>query len=673
MPGIFGLINKSITHSDYKSKLTAMAYPLIFTAEQETEFFRHKWYCAGTVGYDKSFSFLKKASAFKDNVLLIMDGEIFPDAEEVPHKLAVYAPTIQRAEYCLYLYLKYGPKFVERLNGAFVIAVLDSRDHKVHLYNDRFGSEPIYIWSSSEEFAFSTSQRSLLNYRNDIGRNYDKDALSELILFNRIFGDRTLFQDIRRVVPASHAIWDGKHLRTEKYWDIDSDTKTNRPKDWKDAAVELHTKLEHSVSKRLADNARNAILISGGVDSRLLLGLCPTSQSTMAVTFSNKNYPYSSDTRSAIKIAKLLGHEHVLVERDTDHYANVAELAVDVNESQMVFIHCHSLGLHQKMLDLGIQVVLTGHWWDTLFKGCYSIGNLTEYMYHAYHVYRNEPYILKLRRIAQYCCTSEGIQKAHNQDLLMLALNSQMKERAAAARERMLCKLSTLLLKNKDIQNGSENLTILDLQSKETIGIQHALRTVFPDRSPAYDNDLFSFALNTPVSWKKGGKIIQRALKLVNPKLAWIADANTGLPAGLTQPWSNIFFGSWKKVRDTIRHLSRYPKIITDSRKPEREYTIFREDSSWHDRNGLLRLSQRYRAMVEKTVNHLDETIFDKDVVIELLNDDLNAARPRLNILWEIILTFGLFDQKYGPNANRNTLSGKIGNIKIVDLNQIKV
>jgi len=668
MPGIFGLISKNILDSDHANKLTAMAHPLVFTAEQEAELFRHKWYYAGTVGYNKSFSSLKKASAYKDNVLLIMDGEIFPDVKDVPHELAAYAPTIQRAEYCLYLYLKYGPKFVERLNGAFVIAVFDNRDHTAHLYNDRFGSEPIYIWTSSEECVFSTSQRSLLNYRDDIGRNYDKDALSELVLFNRIFEDKTLFQDIRRLVPASHAIWDGKQLRTEKYWDIASDTGTERPKNWKDAAVELRNKLEHSISKRLSDNARSAILISGGVDSRLLLGLCPKSKSTIAVTFSNKNHPHSSETQSAIKVAKVLGHEHVLIERDTDHYANVAELAVDVNEAQMAFMHCHSLGLHQKMLDLGIKVVLTAHWWDTLFKGCYSIGDITNYIYPAYHVYRDEPDTLKIRRIAQYCCSSEGIQKPHNQDLLMLALNSRMKEKAAIARERVIGKLSMLLQKNKEIQNGSENFTILDLQSKETIGIQHGLRTVFPDRSPAYDNDLFSLALNTPVNWKKDGRIVQRALKLVNPKLAWIADANTGLPAGLSQPWSNILFGSWKKVQDAIRHLSRYPIIITGSRPPERECTIFLQNSSWHNRNGLLRLSKRYRSMVERTANNLDETFFDKKVIIELLNHELNTARPRLNKLWEMILTFGLFDQKYGPNVNRKTFSGKIENVKIVDL-----
>ena len=126
--------------------------------------------------------------------------------------------------------------------------------------------------------------------------------------------------------------------------------------------------------------------------------------------------------------------------------------------------------------------------------------------------------------------------------------------------------------------------------------------------------------------------------------------------------------GSWKKVRDTTQHLSRYSKIITGSRQTEKECTVFLQNSSWHNLNGLLRLSKRYRSMVERTVNNLDETIFNKNVVIELLNNDLNIANPRLTKLWEMILTFGLFDQKYGPNANRNTFPGKIENIQIVDL-----
>jgi len=635
-----------------------MAYPLVFTAEQDAELFRNKWYYTGTVGYGKSFSFLKKASAFKDDVLLIMDGEIFPDAEDVPRELAVEAPTIQRAEYCLYLYLRYGPKFVERLDGAFVIAVFDNRDHTVHLYNDRFGSEPIYIWTSGEEFAFSTSQRSLLNYRDDIGRKYDEDALCELILFDRILGEKTLFQDIRRLVPASHAIWDGKQLRIENYWSISDNPQNTSLKNWQDAAAELLQKIKRSVSKRLADNAKAGALISGGIDSRLLLDLSPAS--TIAATFSNKNHPHSLDTRLAVKIAKLLGHEHVLIEREIDHYAKVAELAVDVNESTRTFIHCHSLGLHQQMLDAGIQVVLTGNWWGTLFKACYSIQNSAKYSGYVYNVNHNEPELLKARYLAKCCYYSKIIQKPRNQDLLLLALSKQMKEKTGVVKEKILSELSTLMLHHQEIESCSDYFIIPDLQSWAVMGFQRSINTVFPDRSPAYDNDLFSLALNIPVSWKKNGKIVRRALKLSNPELARITDANTGIPAGLCPPWSGILW----RLRKATRCLSSYFNTAQSESKTE----VFAQNSSWHNMNALLKQSDRYRSIVENTINNLDEEIFDKKVITKFFSHDTDLTCPRLSKLWEIILTFGLFDQKYGPNSNRKTFTGKIENIKILNL-----
>jgi asparagine synthase (glutamine-hydrolysing) len=285
MPGILGIINGERANREQDESLSAMTYPLVFTPDQEVEWFRHDWYSAGTVGYGKSFSFLKKASAYKEGVLLIMDGEVFPEAKDVPHELAASAPTIQRAEYCLYLYLHHGPKFAKNLNGNFVIAVFDNHNRTVHLYNDRFGSQPLYLWTGKRKLVFATSQRSLLIYRDDIGRQYDKDALAELIVFERVLGNKTLLQDIRRLVPASHAVWDGKQLRAERYWDIPSTSKDTGIKSWKDAAAELNQRLAHSMAKRLADGARVAALVSGGVDSRLLL--CFSSPQTIAATFSN--------------------------------------------------------------------------------------------------------------------------------------------------------------------------------------------------------------------------------------------------------------------------------------------------------------------------------------------------------------------------------------------------
>jgi len=661
MPGILGVINGEQPNREQEASLAAMAYPLVFTPDQEVEWFRHDWYSAGTVGYGKSFSFLKKASAYEEGVLLIMDGEVFPEAKDVPHELAASAPTIQRAEYCLYLYLHHGPEFVKRLNGNFVIGVFDNRNRTVHVYTDRFGSEPLYIWTGRGELAFATSQRSLFEYRDDVGRQYDKDAIAELIVFEKVLGNKTLFQDIRRMVPASHAVWDGRQCTIEKYWCLNVDSKPEGCSSWKDAAVELNRKLEQSMARRQADGALSGALVSGGIDSRLLLHFC--SPSTIAVTFSNKAYPLSIDARQAAKVAKKLRLKHTLIERATDHYACVAELAVDVNEGLMNFLPCHSLGLHQQMLNSGIQVVLTAQWFDTFLKGYYSVEQIDEY------VLRDEPSVLKARRMAWELCNSQVIRRMHNQHAAILGLSPDMKERAAVARERAIAELSVLLSEDADYRNRSEYFTLSDLQSRADIGFQRGLRTCFLDRSPAYDNDLLALAAQIPVVWKRDGRIVRWALRVASPQLARITDAGTGLPAGLCPPWSSVLENSRKAVRGAARRLSRYSKTVRSFRHP---LSVCVQYSSWHNINAMLRLCEGYRSMVESTLEELDESVFDKGMLIQLLSEDLNAGTPRLKELFSVVLTFGLFDKKWGPSGSRrNTMFHNITNMKIVDLRNV--
>ena len=644
MPGVIGIISSEQFRPDVSETLERMAAPIQYNPDQNVKCFRRDWFACAMIDYGSRFPFLKSSFAQRDNVLLIMEGEVFPDAAEVPHEFADNSPTIQRAEYCLYLYLKYGTKFVKLLNGTFIIAIFDNRDRKIHLFNDRFGSKPVYIWQKENEFVFSTSLRSLLFYRDDIGQRYDKDAISELIIFERILGNKTLFHDICRLASASHAIWDGKKLHIEKYWNIFENPKAGKLNNWKDAAAEFLRLLEKSIKKRLADDAKSGAFISGGLDSRLLLALCP--ESTIAVTFSNKNAPASIETQLAEKIVKMLHHKHVLIERDKEHYAYVAELAVDTIESMMTFAGCHSLGLHERIMSSGIRVILTGMWWDIMFKGYNFLPHIKEYIY-AY-----EPDELKSRRLAWHLSNSGVIRKQHHQHLLTLAFNDNMKCRAAVVKERVIEELFDSLSQG----HSMESYAITNLQSDTGIAFEQSLMTRFINRSPMFDNDLFSLALNLPSTWKKDGQIVRWALKIANPKLAWISDANTGLPAGLCPPWSRILEKMQQNVRNTGKILSRYSKNVAKLRHPAAGCKIFSSNSSWHDRDGLLKFSDKYRMMIESTINQIDEAIFDKKMVLELFNNDLNAPAPRLCKLWEILLTFGLFDQKYGPNTDRSVL-----------------
>ena len=384
--------------------------------------------------------------------------------------------------------------------------------------------------------------------------------------------------------------------------------------------------------------------------TRLLLALCP--ESTIALTFTNRNAPASTETLLAQKFAKILHCKHILIERKEEHYAYVAELAVDTIESMMTFASCHSLGLHDRVMDAGIRVVLTGMWWDTLFKGYILLPDMKE------SIYTNEPDILKSRRLAWHLSNSGAIRKQHHQHLMNLALSDEMKCIAAAVKEKVIEELSDSLLQG----NSMESYIINNLQSDTGVAFERGLKTTFINRSPLYDNELFSLALNLPYEWKKDGKIVRWALKLANPKLAWISDANTGLPAGLCPPWSKILQDIRQGVRNTSKVLSRYSKNVAKLRQPAAGCKVFTSHSSWHDRDGLLKFSDKYRMMIESTLNQLDDTIFDKKMLLELFENELNVPAPRLCKLWEILLSFGLFNQRYGPGTDRKFLKRNTSN-----------
>ena len=235
----------------------------------------------------------------------------------------------------------------------------------------------------------------------------------------------------------------------------------------------------------------------------------------------------------------------------------------------------------------------------------------------------------------------------------MLALSDEMRDRAVVAKERVVRLMTTLGTEAGRGSDCSEHFRLRDLQSTASIAFLYGLRTDLPDRSPIYDNDLLSFALRVPTKWKKEGQLVRTALKLANPQLARIVDANTGLPAGLCPPWSTVLGQAKDAARKAAARAADFSRAIARFREPPVGQTIFRSDS-WHDMNGMLRLCERYRSLVERTVAQLDETLFNRDVVTELLRDDLAVRTPRLNKLWEMILTFGLFDAKWGPMSPRS-------------------
>jgi len=172
------------------------------------------------------------------------------------------------SEVILHLFNEHGRNFVKELNGDFAIGFLDKSRKKISLYRDRFGVKPLYIYQSADTFAFASEIKAF----RDIGLelSLDKEEVGRYLVYKYSPGQKTLFNQVRRVAPGSiltYEIHTGK-ISEESYWKLQEGEKFKGS--YADARTNLRELLSKSISHRLVADVPIANYLSGGVDSSII-------------------------------------------------------------------------------------------------------------------------------------------------------------------------------------------------------------------------------------------------------------------------------------------------------------------------------------------------------------------------------------------------------------------
>lgn len=166
----------------------------------------------------------------------------------------------------------WGARFVERLHGMFAMAIWERDSGRVTLIRDRLGIKPLYYTESPRHFRFSSSLPALLA-AGDVDTAIDPVALHHYMHFHAVVpSPHTIIEGIRKVPPATIMTIeaDGKREET-RYWTVTYDTETGVSKEeWTER---LHAALRLAVERRLVADVPVGVLLSGGLDSSLIVGL----------------------------------------------------------------------------------------------------------------------------------------------------------------------------------------------------------------------------------------------------------------------------------------------------------------------------------------------------------------------------------------------------------------
>lgn len=294
--------------------------------------------------------------------LMFVDGEIYDVAGLPPGGPAVGAGGGRLAR-CLELFTRDPVAAARRLDGSFNLAYYDPRRRLLHLVSDRLGSRPLYYRDSGGTLYFALEQKAILAALDGAPR-FDELGVLELAMFGHQLGDRTVFDGISVLPPASILTASAEGVTLTSYWRA---AYRCHHSTGRDAAAEFAQRFVAATRRRsVGRRAPLGIFLSGGLDSRCVAGaLASAGAPVTAVTFGDES---SRDVRFARQIASRLGFAHHTYAHPGRDLAVTLPRMVWRTEGTLAFPECMSIEFHRHIRQ-DARLIFNGHLGDVLTGG----------------------------------------------------------------------------------------------------------------------------------------------------------------------------------------------------------------------------------------------------------------------------------------------------------------
>jgi asparagine synthase (glutamine-hydrolysing) len=229
-----------------------------------------------------------------------------------------------------HLYEESGPQFPARLHGMFALALWDAARERLVLARDRLGKKPL-LWTRLPDgtLAFASELKALLRLP-EVQRDVDLEAIDAYLALQYVPGDRTALRGIHKLPPGHVLIAEGEAEHIEPYWTLEPAEPSTRDAEWLER---VRTAVRDAVRKRLVADVPLGALLSGGIDSSIVVALMAEASSqqvrTFTVGFADERY----DERSyAYAVAERYGTMHEELQIDEDVAATLPRLAAAYDE-----------------------------------------------------------------------------------------------------------------------------------------------------------------------------------------------------------------------------------------------------------------------------------------------------------------------------------------------------
>jgi len=278
-------------------------------------------------------------------------------------------------EVLLKAYHAWGRRFVERLYGMFAFAIWERDSGRVTLGRDRLGIKPLYLAETPGRLRFASTLPALLA-AGDVDTGIDPVALHHYMSFHAVVpAPLTILKGVRKLPPATLLTLEPDGRRTEEtYWTVaygpqDGDDRRSE-RDWQDAVL---ASLRKAVERRLVADVPVGVLLSGGLDSSLIVALlAEAGQSglqTFSIGFETVGEERGDEFQYSDLIAERFGTDHHKLFIDSSRALPALQDCVRAMAEPMVSHDAIGFYLLSQEVAKHVKVVQSGQGADEIFAG----------------------------------------------------------------------------------------------------------------------------------------------------------------------------------------------------------------------------------------------------------------------------------------------------------------
>ncbi len=280
-------------------------------------------------------------------------------------------------EVILKAYAQWGPHCVKRFNGMFAFAIHERDSGRVVLARDRLGIKPLYFAESRGGLTlrFASTLPALIA-AGDVDTTIDPVALHHYMTFHAVVPPPfTMIKGVRKLPPATIAVIEADGTRKDEvYW---APTFQREASDlelpasaWREL---LHDALRAAVKRRMVADVPVGVLLSGGVDSSLIVGLLDEAGQRNLKTFSIGFETVGNDEGNEFKYSDLIAErfntEHYKIQVRSDRLIKALPNVVRAMSEPMVSHDNVGFFLLSEEVSQHVKVVQSGQGADEIFGG----------------------------------------------------------------------------------------------------------------------------------------------------------------------------------------------------------------------------------------------------------------------------------------------------------------